>query len=92
MRAKNILKYFAFCLGWSLGLQLAVSALQLWGYLSSPRTELLTACQQVPGMNELSCMRAFSLSIGWLITSIIIGLLVQLCTFILLVPHGEIKD
>ncbi|KZV64306.1 hypothetical protein PENSPDRAFT_656667 [Peniophora sp. CONT] len=79
VRARNVLNYFAFCLGWSLGLQLAISALQLWGYLSSPRSELMAACQNVPGMNEMSCSRAFSLSIGWLITSIIIGLLVQLC-------------
>jgi hypothetical protein len=80
VRAKTILKYFAFCLGWSLGIQLAVSALQLWGYLSTPRTMLLAACVQVPDMNELSCNRAFSLSVGWLIASIVIGLLVQLCS------------
>ncbi|KAI0030013.1 hypothetical protein K488DRAFT_72525 [Vararia minispora EC-137] len=79
-RSKNILRYFAFCLGWSLGIQLAVSALQLWGYLSTPRTMAIAACSQLPGMNEERCMREFSLSVGWLFTSIVVGLLVQLCS------------
>jgi len=79
-RSKGVLRYFAFCLGWSLGIQLAVSALQLWGYLSTPTSQLLAACVQLPGMDQNQCNTDFALSVGWLITSIVVGLLIQLCS------------
>lgn len=79
-RNKATLRYFAFCLGWTLGIQLAVSALQLWGYLSTSRQMLVSECIFLPGMNERSCNNAFAISVGWLIVSIVLGLLIQLCS------------
>ncbi|KAI0314677.1 hypothetical protein OF83DRAFT_422374 [Amylostereum chailletii] len=80
-RHKGTLKYYALCLGWSLGIQLVISALQLWGYLSTNRDELITQCEAFPNMDRKSCMTAFQLSVGWLIASVVIGLLLQLCAF-----------